>query len=32
VGAIPLHARLGLYRECGVYEIELGVLLRKAKG
>lgn len=30
--AIRALARLGLYRECGVYEIELGVLLRKAKG
>lgn len=30
--AVRALARLGLYRECGVYEIELGVLLRKAKG
>ena len=30
--AIRALARLGLYRECNVYEIELGLLIRKAKG
>ena len=30
--AIQAFGRLGLYRECNVYEIELGLLIRKAKG